>query len=280
MGEAAQAFFLIGLLLLNSWDVFKLSPPTPIMTDSHVKALIESGKKMPGNSTVWTWWDWGYATMYYTGVNSFANGGNHGGKVLFPLGFVFATPSALQSSQMIKFSAANNEKPAETWDKMSPSDVQGLLGAMGVRKFDFPNLKNQYLVVSWENIRLAYWILYYGSWNVKTGIGTHPTVSAIMNEFTVNFEQGILNIKGQPPMRISSYDLLRKGAPGYGTFPGVFGPHLVYNRSNSQGFLVDDFTYASMLFRLLNCSPSDPEFSSSFELIYDGYPDVRIFRVI
>lgn len=205
---AAQATVIVLLLFSNIFVGYKNAPATPIMGPAHVEALIESGKVMPKDSTVWTWWDWGYATMYYAGVNAFANGGHHGGPVLFPLGFAYATPSFLQASQLIKFSAANQNSPAAVWDKMTAKQVSNLLLALSSQKMNFPKSPKQYLVASWENIRLAYWILYYGSWNINTGKGLHPNAAPIMSAFDLNFDQGILTIKGQRPFSISSYDFL------------------------------------------------------------------------
>ncbi|WP_320171755.1 STT3 domain-containing protein [Maridesulfovibrio sp.] len=278
--SAVQSMVVISLLFLNFSGIYQNAPATPIMGANHVIALVESGKKMPKNSTIWTWWDWGYASMYYTGVNSFANGGHHGGPVLFPLAFIYSTPSLLQSNQMVKFAAANNNNPAVAFDKMTPGQAQYMLGVMGKQQFKFPPIHDQYVVVSWENIRLAYWILFYGSWNLETGNGIHPYVRALMSAFDVDFGQGMLTVKGQGTQPLSSYDILKPEGEVRKDFSANSGPHLLYNTSVRQGFLVDDFAYASMLIKLLVLPAKDSEVGKYFELVYDGFPNVRVYRVL
>ncbi|WP_280141301.1 STT3 domain-containing protein [Maridesulfovibrio ferrireducens] len=275
-----QSVVIIAILFSNLYTMYIQAPPTPIMGPAHVKALIESGKNMPKDSTVWTWWDWGYATMYYAGVNSFANGGNHYGTVLFPLSFAYATPSFLQSNQVIKFSAVNGNNPAAVWGKMSGKEVQELVQSFGSVRYEFPNTAKQYIVVSWENIRLAYWILYYGSWNVRTAIGVHPNVLAINSAFDFNYEEGLFTTKGDSPLKVSSYDFLKSNQRLTRAFSRSVGPHLLFNEAISQGFLVDSFAYSSMLIRLLLDDPTSPDIANYFKITYEGYPSVRVYEVI
>ncbi|WP_291329241.1 STT3 domain-containing protein [Desulfovibrio sp. UCD-KL4C] len=275
-----QSLVIVGLLFSNIFTIYEGAPATPIMGKSHAKALIEAGKKMSDDSTVWTWWDWGYATMYYTGVNSFANGGNHAGRILYPLSLAFTTPSYLQSSQLIKFSAANGNNPAAVWSKISAKKVHKMIQYLGQSKVNFPKTAKQYLVVSWENIRLAYWILYYGGWDVISGSSIHPTVLSVTKPFDLNFESGEFAIRGESQISLSSYDFLRRKQRNFKVFPNSVGPHLLYNEPSTQAFLVDDFVNSSMLVRLLIEDPSTPELASHFKLVYEGFPLVRIYEVI
>ncbi|CCO23198.1 STT3 domain-containing protein [Maridesulfovibrio hydrothermalis] len=275
-----QAAVIVFLLFSNIFAGYKAAPPTPIMSSAHVKALVESGKVMDKDSTVWTWWDWGYATMYYAGVNSFANGGHHGGQVLYPLGFVYSTPSFLQANQLIKFSAANGNNPAAVWNKMPVDDVLQMLGSFSSIKYEFPKIPKQYIVVSWENIRLAYWILYYGSWNLKTGIGIHPMVQPVATAFSLNPEKGLMLVEGQNPLSLSGYELFKSDMKVSRRFANSVGPNLVYDQTKSEGFLVDEYVYMSMLTQLLVCDPSNPIVSKHFKLVYEGLPQVRIYEVL
>ncbi|OEU71461.1 MAG: hypothetical protein BA863_18590 [Desulfovibrio sp. S3730MH75] len=278
--KAAQAIAIVGILLYSTLPMYRGAPPTPIMSPAHVVALVEAGKGMPKDSTVWTWWDWGYATMYYAGVHSFANGGNHAGPVLFPLGFAHASPSFMQANQMIKFSAASGGNPAVEWNKMTAAEVENQLRSFSAAKYQFPKVPKQYMVVSWENVRLAYWILYYGSWNVQAATGTHPNVRPIYKSFDFDKQNGMLTIKGEAPLSVSSCDLLSLGARTVEPYPSSVGPHLIYNELARQGFLVDDFVYSSMLMRLLIDDPANSKLSKSFRLVYEGFPFVRVYEVI
>lgn len=277
--KAFSAIVLSCMLLVGVGRIIVDASATPIMGAAHVSALIKAGKATPKDSTFWTWWDWGYATMYYAERHSFADGGHHGGKVLFPLAFSYATPSSLQSSQMIKYSAANAYNPAKVWDKMSADEVAGELSLLGSSKLKFPKIPNQYLVVSWDDVRLAYWILYYGSWNLKNSGGVHPSISAITRSFDFKADSGVMTISGERPFNVSGYDVLSSKQSTSRRYSGVFGPNLIYNAEVRQAFVLDDFAYGSTLFKLLISNPDDPEVKACFRLVYDGFPMVRVYEV-
>lgn len=278
--SVAQCLVFCAMLVFSSSALIFGMEATPIMSAQHVKALIESGQKMDKSGTVWTWWDWGYATMYYAGVHSFANGGHHSGKVLFPLGFAYATPNYMQSRQMIKFSAFNDNNPSNAWTKMGAENSEKMINSFGCVKHKIPEKNKQYIVVSWSDLRLAYWVLYYGSWSLKNGGGYHPSVSGIRNTFNINFAQGVIDIKNEGSFKLSSYEFMSPQQLEQRSYPNNVGPHLVYNKAVNQGFLVDDFTYSSVLFKLLASNPDEPELAEKFKLVYEGFPMVRVYEVL
>ncbi|SMF33866.1 STT3 domain-containing protein [Desulfovibrio gilichinskyi] len=275
-----QSLVMVGLLFSNIMPMYEGAPATPIMGQSHAKALIEAGKKMPNNSTVWTWWDWGYATMYYSGVNSFANGGNHAGRTLYPLAFVYTTPSCAQANQMIKFSAVNKNNPANVWDKMSGKDVEKMISSFADVNYNFKPKGKQYIVVTWENLRLAYWILYYGSWDTSIGGGAHPVQSLITTPFTLQGETGVIDIENEGKVDLSGYIILDKSGTKSKFFPANNGPTLVYNSVVRQGFMVDKMETRSMLLKLLIGNPQDKSISSFFKVVYEDFPSVRVLEVL
>lgn len=278
--SAFASIAICSILLINIIPNATATPVTPILKSQHVKALKVSAKHIPASSTVWTWWDWGYATMYYTGAISYANGGHHNGKVLFPLGLAFATPSYMQSNQLIKFCAANNNHPKTVWDKMEPRKAEQLIQSLGMNKYDFNLKTKQYIVASWSDIRLAYWILYYGSWSLNNGGGIHPSVMQLRNQFSLDYTSGKFLEKGKKPLNLSSYCLLDEKGSTVKNFTNAIGPHLIFNKQESSGFLIDDFTFSSMLIRLLVENPEEPSLAKNFSLIYEGFPYVRVYEVI
>lgn len=276
---------IIGLVLLVVFSVpvvkeISASPITPIMGTAHVKALIESAKYASDDSMYWTWWDWGYATNYYTGKRSFADGGNHSGKILFPLAIPFSSASPMQANQVIKFSALNNYRPYQVWDKLGPAKTMEQILGFGTNKYTFPKVPKQFVVVTWENIRLAYWILYYGAWNTKTKTGVHPRVSSIVNPFSVNPSTGMIDVKGEGSFGLSSANIYGKSGHQGDKFANKFGPNLMFNQEIRQAFLLDDFTFNSMLVQLLLGDPSRKEFRENFKLVYDDFPNVRVFEIL
>ncbi|WP_421903791.1 STT3 domain-containing protein [Maridesulfovibrio sp.] len=280
MCKAFASLCMIVFLLASVLPDYRKVLPSPIIYQDHAKALIAAEKFAPENSTFWTWWDWGYATMYFTGRKSFADGSRHGGRLLFPLAFAYSTPSYKQSNQFIKYCAAQNGNPAEVWDKMEVSRFQELIYSMGSKSLNYSSEPKQYIVTSWSDVRLAYWILYYGSIDAATGKGTHPEVSRIGTAFNLDKEKGKLKFHDGAIVPISGYDIAERGRGESRSYPGSVGPYLVFNTAVSQGFLVNDFARNSMLLKLHLCNPADPAVKKNFKIVYDGYPMVRIYEVI
>ena len=277
----AIASVLLVVVLIGTYSrMYTGVAVTPILTQAHAKALIETGKNIPKDSTIWTWWDWGYASMYFTGVHSFANGGHHAGPVLYPLALAYASPSFLQANQMIKFSAANSNYPATVLSEMSAREAQGFINSFMTHKYEIKPSPRQYIVASWENIRLAYWIMFYGSWNLQTGMSVHPQLATIADPFELDFSTGVCTIRGQAPFQLRSYDFFEKGQRLSQVVSGAIGPHLLFNKVANSGFIVGDSIYSSMLLRLLVDDPNGPEISKYFRLVYEGYPSVRVYEVL
>ena len=277
--KGAQAIVLIVLLIVNLLPHLATMAPTPIMGAPHAKALIETGKKIKKDSTVWTWWDWGYATMYYAGVRSFADGGNHAGPVLYPLAYVLTTPIPVQSAQAILFSAENDYNPAKVWDKMSSVEVENMLANFGRKKFDFKKKADQYVVVNWENLNLAYWILYYGAFDLVEGNSKHPQLAPIRKAFDLDFKTGELKMDGQQSIFLNSCDVM-EGKRSFSKVFNQYNPyHLIYDKGIGRGFICGSMAYNSMMVRLLLGDPFKVDLADQFELVYDGYPDVRVYKV-
>jgi dolichyl-diphosphooligosaccharide--protein glycosyltransferase len=278
--KGVQGVVLILVLIVNLLPHLITMAPTPIMGAPHAKALIEAGKKIKKDSTIWTWWDWGYASMYYAGVKSFADGGNHAGPVLYPLAMAMSTPSFVQSAQFIKYSAEHDNKPAEAWKDMSGDEVAKFLRSLARPGKKFAAAPDQYITVCWNNIRLAYWILFYGDFDLVSGQSRHPEMARIREAFDLNSRTGELSIKGHAPVALSSYTVLSKEQPGHKSYPGINDRNLLFNTKSEEGFMVDDRIFRSMLVQLLIANPNSRNIKDNFELVYDGYPMVRIYKVL
>lgn len=277
---AVSSVLLSVVLPLNNFDLLKRMPVTPVIYKQHAEALIQAGKVMPPDSTVWTWWDWGYATMYYAGQNSFANGGNHAGHVLYPLAVTYATPSILQANQLIKYSAFNENNPSTIWSQMSSDEVLKLLTSFSKEQKNFPIKEKQYFVVTWKDISLAHWILYYGAWNVKTGESVHPNFGRIYERFNLDLENGVMQKADDSTTRLSSYNVMEDDKVVIKQFPHNTGPNMLFNRPLNEGFLMGDFTYASMLVKMMIINPQSSAVAPYFKLVYEGSPFVRIYEVL
>lgn len=277
---AAGTSAALGLLL--TWPAlaeYRQMGPTPILTRPHALALKELGRLAPPGSHVWTWWDWGYATQYYARRMTFADGARHSGEYLFPLALPLTTPIPLQSSQVIAFSALKGYAPWRDWNQRSGAEVADFIRFIGQNRFAERPKDRQYLVVAWENLRLVYWISYYGSWDLEKGEGSHGVAQEVSGKLSVDRDRGLLEMGGQP-LPLKSVDVVDGKGRNFLEFHNPVGGHLVINDAATQALLLDDLAYNSAMVQLLLAAPDNPALKDTFRLVYEGFPMVRIYEVL
>lgn len=269
---------------------------TAVIPKARAEGLVELGKKAPSNSMVWTWWDWGYATMYYAGLEPVADGGKHSGEDVYPCAFVLSSHSPKRANGMIGFSSQFNNSspfrsglsPAEDWAKVPRSKIDATLDAQLLR-MDYPPQVPQYLVVSWKDLTLAKWITYFGNWGLETGKTQQSKLRTVgPGQLGFNRQRGMIQDKLGRGGLVSDIDILdwdKVTRQHYGMnaismrlLPET--PHLIANKVTGQTILADDLAYDSMMFRLMVGDPDDPEISKYFKLVVEKLPFVRIYEVV
>ncbi len=279
-----------GILLVSYAPRYADMHPTPVLGPAHALALADLRNSTPKNATVWTWWDYGYATQYYAERPTPTDGGRHAGRDIFPTALALTTDSYRQAAQLMLLSAGLSSgrpgaKPgglATRWDAMPASAVQQELNALREDDLPLPPTPPQYLVVCWENVSLLYWISFYGSWDVVLGQGGHAAITQLGERLDVDKATGLLTLKSrEKPLPLASAELL--GANGatrvdMPEHPG--GPHLLINEISGQAMLLDDMAYDSMAVQLLIGEPDRPEQARYFKLLHEGFPLVRIYQVL
>lgn len=253
-------------------------PVTPVISSAHAKALRKLETIAPKDATVWTWWDYGYATMYYSGLMSFADGGRHSGRYLYPLARVLATPWAMQAAQVTRYAALYGNEPWKKWDDMDAEHVRHLMGHLGSPEAVPTVSHKRYLVVTWENIPLASWIIYYGTWDPVEKKGVHGQSFRLRGEFQMDFDTGRL-VKDGKEVRLATVDELSVDGRFSRVYPGGKG-HLVLNHETGDAFVMDEGTYLSMMVQLLLIPPRSAQLDGMFRLVYEDFPNVRIYEVL
>jgi len=257
--------------------------PTLVLTPTHAAALQDLKRTIPRDATVWTWWDYGYATQYFAERMTPADGGRHAGRDIFATALAFSTDSFRQAAQVIALSASQGQNLARRWDAMSAQAVKQELEALKTADSVAPPARPQYLVVTWENMLLLYWISFYGSWDVVAGTGTHARVMALNQPFTLDNPTGRMLFKdsGKEPLRLADATVLTAEGAQRLPLPEAPGrPHLLINSVARQAVLLDDAAYGSMAVQLLVGDPGRPEQSRYFKLLHEGFPLVRIYEVL
>ena len=96
--------------------------------------------------------------------------------------------------------------------------------------------------------------------------------------FSLDENVGTVTPMGQAPIQVASLDVITAKGKLRKTFPGVNGPHFVYNDLREErGFSWTIAAYSSMGRATLACRcgrcPFSPRISISFG---EGFPEVRI----
>ncbi|MEW5773928.1 MAG: hypothetical protein AB1916_10445, partial [Thermodesulfobacteriota bacterium] len=300
MRWSAQAVLLVLVGWLLALPLPDLSAMT-VLSKPYAETLVGLRGRIPKGAMFWQWWDFGYATQYYVGCDTFGDGGRHEGDHLYPLALVHATTSPLQAAQMMKFMAATlSEQRQEAQDRglepYPPAKVEffserpmARLEAMGregaaqyVRSLasevkEWPaHLPEQYLVLSWDNLMLAGWITRYGAWDLAQGMGVTGKISSLQGEISVDPQQGVLRTaQGRAPLsELVVVD--EKGKMHAMFWARLGGVYAVMNRMNNEVYVMDRSVYESMMVRMLLGDPKDVE--PYFELVADNAPWCRVYR--
>lgn len=289
--------------------------PTPVLPNVYAQAFVDLREKTPAEARLWQWWDYGYAGQYYAERLTFGDGGIHDGPWLYPLALVHCTPSALQASQLMHFITraqrqtaqeamflAQNKttlgqaelgsqtpeialepkeyywaSPVAQLEAMGPFNATAFMASLAQEEQAWAlDLPAQYLVLSWENLRLAYWISFYGNWDLATGTGAPGQCQQLQGQFGVNSQNGYVNLNGQA-LPIDSLDIVGEGSTTQRlTWPNGSGQHALINQRSNQAFLMNSKIYHSLMVQMLIGNPQD--FAPHFELVDDLYPWVRVYK--
>ncbi len=292
------------LCLAVIWPMWKVADsvrPAPILPKVYAQTFMDLQEETPGKAQLWQWWDYGYAGQYYAHRRTFGDGGKHSGEYLYPLAKVHATNSMLQASQMVKLVASTQMKemkelqengtirypevkapfypgdPVQRLRDMGPKKAKNFVRSLKSEKKDWPeDLPEQYLVLSWENLRLAYWISFYGNWNLESGQGSPGRIQQIQGRLSFDLEKGIIKMsRGQ--VELEAMDILESQGTRHMKWSNGTGIYAVLNRFSNELFLMDAKIYKSMMIQMLISDPDD--FSDHFELVSDHYPWARAYRV-
>jgi hypothetical protein len=255
-------------------------PIETVLTRDHAAALRTLRSEAGSEGLVWTWWDYGYATQYFSGLPTFADGSRNSGKHVFTLGSVLGSEDLESSARLATFSAAHQGTPWSVWEGWQAETLDAWFGRLpesaGRASAPFP----QYLVVQWDAISFLPWIQYFGSWNFEGQTGQRSGVTHFSQPLELDLERGTFLERGGQAFVLSTADLLDQSGSKHHVFPEYEGgPHLLMRMDSFETYLLDDRAYRSTLVQLLLEPGSSFGEAGSYELLVDGTPDVRLFRL-
>ena len=277
-GLIAVISLILGLVLV--YQTYARLPIEPAVSKSHAETLLELGEIAHPESTVWTWWDYGYATQHYSGLSTFSDGGRNSGEYLFTLGHVFGSQDSHHSAGMVRFAVEEEHLPWDSWGNWDEGEMETWLDELGnyddQGSLDLP----QYLVVQWEAVPFLPWIQYYGSWDFDEGEGQQSRVVQVVSPVQLDLETGEFIVEGEGTGFVVTVDILDEGGAQHYDYPeNAGGPHLLLDAASSQVLLLDEQAYESILVQLLISVPGELTNAEPYVLMIDGFPSTRVFRL-
>ena len=296
-----------------AWPLINLLPDYtqgPIISREHAEGLTFIRKNTEKDSFVWNWWDWGYATHHFAHRNTIADGARHGGPSLFLPAAVYTTADPRFARQIIKHTANKGNIPGNVFSGLTASQAQQLMRDLGDRSK--PLIKapgKQYVVASFELLRLGLWVTRYGSWNFETKQAPGSLMNNLSQAIEFNIDTGVIQPEKSQPVYAGTIDIFepqgleRLSYNRYGAYHFIFNTQTSeHSRAANQtaGLLeefwkmqrgyfpfttvindkmvVDDVFYYTMMVQLMLCSKDDPAISPYFKLVFDN-TYTRVYEV-
>ncbi len=289
------------LILIPTINIAKKFKPAPILPKIYAATFKELEKITTRDARLWQWWDYGYAAQYFAKRPSFGDGGVHDGPFLYPLAVVHTSSSPIQAANLIKYITksqlieyiTNKEKyekkdlpkywqiyladPVAQLDKMGRENAKKFIDSLKQKILPIKNIPSQYLVLSWENLKLAYWICYFGTWDISLGEAFPGKIQSVSGKIEINLGSGEMtinnkNIKLDGILIIDKHGRTREMTYSHGT-----DIYAILNELSNELFLADSIIYHSNMVQMLLKPPK--EFAPHFTLVIDHAPWTRVYKV-
>lgn len=276
---------LVAIILLavipSIYQLVWHNPVGTVVDQAHAEALSNLGEIGDPAGTIWTWWDYGYASQHFSGMNTFADGSHNYGEYLFSLGTVFGSESLDRSAELIRFTAENQYTPWGIWVTWSEDEWKSWLDELGKAVSSSESLPAPaYLVVQWDAIRFLPWIQFYGNWDFAAQQSQPSQVWNIVLPQQLDLNIGIFHYDNGQIAYPISVDIIGDAGVEHHDYPAsIGGPHLLVNETSTEVIFLDDSAYHSAFIQLLLLPADQLDKASPFHLLIDNQPFVRIFEL-
>jgi len=273
--------------------------PRPYVSAELAEAMTELRDIAPLDARIWCWWDLGFPVQYYAQRASFADGQRQNHELLYPLGVVHMTTSVRQAANIMQWVTTNQQAlrasdpegmetrtlwapymraPLGNLVEMPEAQAQQFMDQLALSDRQWPkDLREQYLVLTWEMIGFSYFIQMFGTWDLEKKQSMHPGANLDFTDQNLLLpEVGRLDILGQRYPLDTLTHLSRLGAKVV-RWPNRSGLHGIINAQTGSGYLIDERLYRSMMVQMLIADPG--HFDQYFELVLDHAPNVRVYRL-
>lgn len=292
---------LCGLLVAPFLDMIPALSQGPSINRRHAAALAQARLITPADATLWLWWDWGYAAHYFARRATIADGAQHGGPSLYLPAAVFASETPRFARQIIRRASLRNSEPGAFFTNMDARKAQTLIDELRSPQTPLePGKGRQFVIVSFEMLRLGFWISNFGSWNFITKQGEGGALSIVPQALSYKLNSGEVRLEGSAsviyPSSITvfaetgliSRDYAREWFAAHPRADAAEqaawlstrrNVNFLFNQVTGEKLAMDATLYQSLMTRLLICDPRDPALSPYFRLVFDNV-FARIYEVL
>ena len=294
------SLLLIVLLVAPFVELPSTMSQGPMINRRHATALTSARTVTPPGSMLWLWWDWGYAAHHFARRATIADGAQHAGPSLYLPAAVLATDNPRFARQIIRYTALHGNEPGKVFAGLDNAAAQALMNRL--RSSSTPLVEGrgrQFLVVSFETLRLGFWISNFGNWNFVRQQGESAALSIVTQGLSYQLATGAVRLPGMPPVYASSIAVLDEtgvtrrdylqewfdrnprasAAQRQSYLESRRNIHFIFNRVTGEKLAMDQRLYNSLMVRLLIGDPLSPHISPYFKLVYDNV-FARIYEVL
>lgn len=292
---------LTALLVLPVVEMVPAMSQGPMINRRHAEALLRARTVTPEDAKLWLWWDWGYAAHYFARRSTIADGAQHAGPSLYLPAAVFASDNARFARQLIRYTAKMGNEPGHVFVGLDGKKAQELMDSL--RSAETPLVEaqgRQFVVVSFEMLRLGFWISNFGHWNFESHSGEGGALSIVPQEVAYRLDTGEVRLEGRAESIYAAsinvfeetgvtcrnyiQEWFDKNPSADLTAQQDFlssrrNVNFLFNRVTGEKFAVDQSLYNSLMVQLLLANPQDIRFSPYFKLVYDNV-FARIYEVL
>jgi hypothetical protein len=177
--QKIAAFALVGALsyfilnpVLHKDKLLQNPSSSTVIEVAEMSKLSQFANK---DSLAFSWWDYGYPIMFYSGMQTLTDGGRQGGDGSFVESTALTSQNGLLSANLLKVVASSGSFE-KAFEKSGISDPYGFLGALANAKVE--SKKDIYLVLPYRMMQIFATIEQFSNVDIRTGKRFAPRLFA------------------------------------------------------------------------------------------------------
>lgn len=292
---------LIATLIVPFTEIIQALSQGPMINRRHADCLTQAQAMTPEKSMLWLWWDWGYAAHHFARRATIADGAQHAGPSLYLPAAVFATDNPRFARQLMRYTESRGNVAGNVFTELDENAAQSLMDRLRSPETALIAGKGRiFIIVSFEMLRLGFWISNFGSWNFVTHKGEGGALSIIPHELSYRLDTGEVRLsENDKAIDAASISVFQETGITHRDYVQEWvnshpnateeekrlflakrrNVHFLFNTVTDEKLAIDERLANSLMVRLLLNNGHDPKLSPYFKLVYDNV-FARIYEVL